>query len=65
MLEKFKDYHPDILSALKKAERVTDWEVYFSRPLPHLYKYKAVLIGDAAHSVISTFLLLVSSLTGL
>lgn len=51
MMERFGDFHPDIVDALRKAERVSDWEIHFSKPLPHLHKHKAVLIGDAAHSV--------------
>lgn len=55
MMERFADIHPDLLKVLAKAERVTDWEVNFSRPLPRLWKHKAVLIGDAAHSVRTAF----------
>lgn len=51
MMQRFADIHPDLLNVLAKAENVTDWEVNFSRPLPRLWKGKAVLIGDAAHSV--------------
>jgi hypothetical protein len=42
----------------RKVDKVTDWEVNWSKPLPHLFKSKSVLIGDAAHSVI---IILISS----
>ncbi|PMD52776.1 FAD/NAD(P)-binding domain-containing protein [Hyaloscypha bicolor E] len=54
MLHTFSDYHPSILAALRKAERVSDWPVYYSTPLAHLHKGRAVLIGDAAHSMLPT-----------
>jgi salicylate hydroxylase len=38
----------------RKVERVSDWEVFFARPLLHLFKSKALLIGDAAHSMFPT-----------
>jgi hypothetical protein len=35
----------------RKAKRVSDWEVFYNRPLANIFKGKALLIGDAAHSV--------------
>jgi hypothetical protein len=40
-----------MLKTFRKADKVTDWEVNWSKPLLHLFKGKSVLIGDAAHSV--------------
>jgi len=37
-----------------KAERVTDWSVFYAAPLAHLHKGRALLIGDAAHSMFPT-----------
>lgn len=54
MMERFDDFHPDIVNVLRKAERVSDWEVNYSKHLPHLHKHKAVLIGDAGHSMFPT-----------
>lgn len=51
LMERFADVHPDLLKVLAKADLVTDWEVHYSRPLSRLWKQKAVLVGDAAHSV--------------
>lgn len=53
-MERFADFHPDIVNVLRKAELVSDWEVYYSKTLPHLHKHKAVLIGDAGHSMFPT-----------
>jgi salicylate hydroxylase len=33
---------------------VTDWDICYRKPLPHLHKGKSVLIGDAAHSMFPT-----------
>jgi salicylate hydroxylase len=38
----------------RKAERVSDWPVYYSTPLARLHKGRTVLIGDAAHSMLPT-----------
>ncbi|TVY43212.1 Aurachin C monooxygenase/isomerase [Lachnellula subtilissima] len=54
MLERFRDFHPDIVDVLRKTDMVADYEVYFNKPLLHLFKGKAVLIGDAAHSMFPT-----------
>ncbi|KAG4427866.1 hypothetical protein IFR05_016654 [Cadophora sp. M221] len=55
MLEIFKDYHPHIVSSLQKAGRVSEWSVsYFPTPHPHLVAHRALLIGDAAHTMFPT-----------
>ncbi|KAE9364665.1 FAD/NAD(P)-binding domain-containing protein [Stipitochalara longipes BDJ] len=54
MLDIFSDYHPVIVAALREAERVSDWEVFHASPLSHLHKGRALLIGDAAHSMFPT-----------
>ncbi|CZR56403.1 uncharacterized protein PAC_06291 [Phialocephala subalpina] len=55
MLEKFKDYHPKIVASLQKAERVSEWEInYFPRPPSRIFRGKALLIGDAVHSMFPT-----------
>ncbi|PVH83034.1 FAD/NAD(P)-binding domain-containing protein [Cadophora sp. DSE1049] len=55
MLRIFKDYHPNIISSLQKAGRVSEWTLsYFPTPHPHLISHRALLIGDAAHSMFPT-----------
>ncbi|KAL2062874.1 hypothetical protein VTL71DRAFT_5946 [Oculimacula yallundae] len=55
MLRIFEDCHPHIISSLQKAGRVSEWELsYFPTPHPHLVSHRALLIGDAAHSMFPT-----------
>ncbi|KFY75896.1 hypothetical protein V499_04205 [Pseudogymnoascus sp. VKM F-103] len=51
LLETFKEYHPDIRCAIETATVTTDWEVWKCKPQKHLAQGKAVLTGDAAHSM--------------
>ncbi|OBT77935.1 hypothetical protein VF21_04357 [Pseudogymnoascus sp. 05NY08] len=49
--EVFKDYHPDVRCAIETATVTTDWEIWKCTPQKHLAQGKAVLTGDAAHSM--------------
>ena len=49
--EEFKDYHPDVRCAIETATVTTDWEIWKSTPQQHLTQGKAMLVGDAAHSM--------------
>lgn len=51
LLEEFKDYHPDVRCAIETATITTDWEIWKSTPQQHLTQGKAMLVGDAAHSM--------------
>lgn len=51
LLEEFKEYHPDIRRAIEMTTVSTDWEVWKCTPQKHLAQGKAVLVGDAAHSM--------------
>jgi salicylate hydroxylase len=51
LLEAFKDYHPDVRCAIKTATVTTDWEIWKCTPQKHLAQGRAVLVGDAAHSM--------------
>ncbi|KFZ08897.1 hypothetical protein V502_09068 [Pseudogymnoascus sp. VKM F-4520 (FW-2644)] len=51
LVEEFKEYHPDIRCAIEMATVTTDWEIWKCRPQTHLAQGKAVLAGDAAHSM--------------
>ncbi|OBT64856.1 hypothetical protein VE03_06449 [Pseudogymnoascus sp. 23342-1-I1] len=51
LLEEFKEYHPDIRCAIETATVTTDWEIWKCTPQKHLAQGKAVLAGDAAHSM--------------
>ncbi|KAK0122850.1 hypothetical protein ONS96_009878 [Cadophora gregata f. sp. sojae] len=55
MLSIFKDYHPNIVSSLQKASSISELTLsYFPTPHPHLICHRALLIGDAAHSMFPT-----------
>lgn len=51
LLKAFKDYHPDVRCAIETATVTTDWEIWKCTPQKHLAQGKAVLVGDAAHSM--------------
>jgi salicylate hydroxylase len=38
----------------RKAENVSEWEVFHASPVSHLHKGRAILVGDAAHSMFPT-----------
>jgi salicylate hydroxylase len=54
LLLRFPQLNAILTNSNRKAERVSDWPVYYSTPLAHLQKGRAVLIGDAAHSMLPT-----------
>ncbi|KFY18661.1 hypothetical protein V493_08433 [Pseudogymnoascus sp. VKM F-4281 (FW-2241)] len=51
LLEEFKGYHPDIWCGIEMAMVTTDWEIWKSTSQKNLTQGKAVLAGDAAHSM--------------
>ncbi|KAF8848536.1 hypothetical protein BDZ45DRAFT_753734 [Acephala macrosclerotiorum] len=53
MLEKFKDYHPKIIASLQTSLRMGSQLLPMSTS--RLFKGKALLIGDAAHSQLQMF----------
>ncbi|KAK2741931.1 hypothetical protein FQN57_005490 [Myotisia sp. PD_48] len=54
MLHEFRNFHPDLLQALKKATTITNWTINFAQPLSNWTKAKGVILGDAAHSMFPT-----------
>lgn len=49
MLEQFKDFHPDVLALLQKADGVKFWPLFDMQTLGTWVNGKAALLGDAAH----------------
>ncbi|KAK4112882.1 FAD/NAD(P)-binding domain-containing protein [Canariomyces notabilis] len=54
LLSESKTYHPILHRALSKAKNVSSWDINFSTPPLHWTRGKAVLIGDAVHSMFPT-----------
>ncbi|KAG7417484.1 hypothetical protein LZL87_012246 [Fusarium oxysporum] len=51
MVEKFKDFHPSIVTALSMASNAGVWQLRQRVPLPTLVKDCYALVGDAAHAM--------------
>ncbi|KAK2786809.1 hypothetical protein FQN53_006106 [Emmonsiellopsis sp. PD_33] len=54
LLHTYSHYHPDLKKLLEKTTDVTDWPIYFLKPISNWTKGKAALVGDAAHSMFPT-----------
>ncbi|KAH8803320.1 putative salicylate hydroxylase [Xylogone sp. PMI_703] len=52
LLDTFKDFHPSLGAACRKAEDLKLWKLLFRNPIPTWVKGKVVLIGDAAHPML-------------
>ncbi|KAJ5378349.1 uncharacterized protein N7496_005758 [Penicillium cataractarum] len=54
LCEEYKDFHPKIRRALDLLGTSSDWDINFTGPPIQWIKGKAVLIGDAMHSMFPT-----------
>jgi len=52
MLETYKDFSPQILNILKKAQNVKRWQLLQREPLDSWVKGRVCIIGDAAHPML-------------
>ncbi|KAE9365533.1 FAD/NAD(P)-binding domain-containing protein [Stipitochalara longipes BDJ] len=52
VLERFGDYHPGIVKALRQATRVSDWELWHGTGVFSMQEGSTLLVGDAAHSML-------------
>lgn len=51
-LKDYSDWAPDILSIIDKVEDTQLWGLFTRSVLPHWYKDRCLLIGDAAHPML-------------
>lgn len=51
LLEEFKEYHPDLQYTMRLATHSADWEIWKCTTQKSLTEGKAVLVGDAMHSM--------------
>ena len=51
-LKDFKGWHPSVRGIIEAAETLNRWPLYDRPELPHWYKARAVLLGDACHPML-------------
>jgi salicylate hydroxylase len=52
LLDEYNGFNPSILAVLRKAKNIKKWPLLYREPNPTWYRYKLVLIGDAAHPML-------------
>ncbi|KAL2859607.1 putative salicylate hydroxylase [Aspergillus pseudodeflectus] len=52
LLAHYHDFHPTIISILKKATSIKRWPLLYRDPIPTWTRGRLVLIGDAAHPML-------------
>ncbi|PMB69556.1 6-hydroxynicotinate 3-monooxygenase [Beauveria bassiana] len=52
IVDRFKDFHPDIVKVIRKAKDVKRWPLLYRYPLKTWHKDMLVLVGDAAHPML-------------
>ncbi|KAJ4154757.1 hypothetical protein LMH87_000036 [Akanthomyces muscarius] len=50
--DRFKDFHPDIVNAIRKAGDVKRWPLLYRHPLKKWHREMLVIVGDAAHPML-------------
>ncbi|KAJ2977609.1 hypothetical protein NQ176_g4271 [Zarea fungicola] len=52
VITRFKDFHPDIVNIIRKANDVRRWPLLYRPPLEKWHRDRLVLVGDAAHPML-------------
>lgn len=52
VVAQYKDFHPTILSIIRKATSIKRWPLLYREPMPRWAKGRLVLVGDAAHPML-------------
>lgn len=52
VLAQYHDFHPSILSIIRKATNIKRWPLLYREPVPTWSRDRLVLIGDAAHPML-------------
>ncbi|KAK3991273.1 putative salicylate hydroxylase [Cladorrhinum sp. PSN332] len=52
VLERFKGFHPSLLSVVNKATDIKRWPLLYRPPIPTWYRGRLALAGDAAHPML-------------